>query len=75
MGYILVHGFCAQCHSPVAVNPNHCPSVMIDGKREPVCRPCIEVVNPQRIANGLEPFVIHPDAYEPLNEYEARWDG
>ena len=75
MGFILVHGFCANCGGHVSVNPNHCPSILIDGTREPICRTCVEIANPKRVANGLPPFVIHPEAYEPLDEIEARWDG
>jgi hypothetical protein len=75
MGFILLHCFCANCGSHISVNPNHCPSVMVAGKRMAVCGPCIEAANPERIANGLEAFVIHPEAYEPLDENEAHWDG
>jgi hypothetical protein len=38
--------------------------------REPICRNCVERVNPQRIKNGLEPIVPLPDAYEPVDESE-----
>ena len=50
------------------------PSVPIDpgtgmpkpgGVREPICRDCVEVVNPERVRNGLDPIRVHPDAYEP----------
>ncbi len=35
-----------------------------NGQEFPVCRECVERVNPIRIAGGLEPIVPHPDAYK-----------
>jgi hypothetical protein len=32
----------------------------------PVCRECVERVNPIRVAGGLEPIVPHPDAYKEM---------
>jgi hypothetical protein len=46
------------------------PSVVIKSSREPICSDCVERVNPIRIANGLEPIVPLPDAYEPIHESE-----
>lgn len=62
---MMVHGSCYSCHAPIAFNATWVPSIRIDGKREPVCRGCIEAANPKRKANGLPPIVIHPEAYEP----------
>ena len=45
-------------------NASRVPSMRIAGVREPFCRTCIEAANPQRIANGLDPIVIHAEAYE-----------
>jgi hypothetical protein len=39
-----------------------------DGERQPVCLACMEQVNRERVARGLEPFAIHPNAYEPEPE-------
>ena len=64
-GYMMVHGECYSCHAPLAFNATHVPSLPVDGVRQPICRSCIERANPRRIANGLQPVVIHPDAYEP----------
>lgn len=64
MGYMMVFGTCYSCKRPFSFNAEYVPSVRIDGVREPVCRTCIERVNPKRIANGREPIHIHPQAYE-----------
>ncbi len=63
MGSMFVIGPCI-CGRLMTYNPNTVPSVRIKGKREAVCRTCIERANPKRIANGLDPIVIQPDAYE-----------
>ena len=36
-----------------------------DGQREPLCRQCAARANENRVADGMEPFFIHPDAYAP----------
>ena len=71
MGYAMVISPCFGCGNLFSYNPNKVPSIR-DGKgeRQPVCRNCVERVNPQRVANGLEPIVPDPEAYEPVNEYE-----
>jgi hypothetical protein len=51
-------------------NPHKVPSIRHNGFREPVCRECIEHANPIRVKNGLEPFKIDPQAYEPIDEHE-----
>lgn len=69
MAYMLLHCACYTCRRPLTCNPFLVPSVPAHltstGEKEPVCRECIERANPQRIANGLAPIEIHPDAYEP----------
>jgi len=70
MGYVMAMGNCIACNRVIAFNPNKVPSVRVKGKREPVCRQCIERANPQRKAQGMDEFVIHPDAYEPMSEEE-----
>lgn len=64
-GWMFVLGDCYECGRPFTFNAEHVPSVVVDGQREPFCRECVERANPVRIANGLEPIVPHPDAYEP----------
>jgi len=70
MGYAICFGPCGACGTNFGYNPLAVPSFRKrpDGPREPVCKTCIERVNPQRIANGLEPIVPRPDAYEPVEE-------
>lgn len=48
-------------------NPDLVPSITIDGVRQPICQDCVERVNPRRVANGLEPIVPLPGAYEPVD--------
>jgi hypothetical protein len=64
-GYMYVLGHCYGCKRPFTFNADWVPSIRIDGVKEPICRDCVEIANPKRIANGLEPIHIHPDAYEP----------
>jgi hypothetical protein len=66
MGYAIALGPCVGCGRVFGFNPHRVPSVIVNGEREPICRDCVERSNPARIANGLEPIAILPDAYEPL---------
>jgi len=70
MGYAQVFSPCFQCEKIFSYNPHRVPSVKIEGKREPICRNCVEEANPLRIINGLPPIEINPDAYEPIHESE-----
>jgi hypothetical protein len=70
MGYAFVTSSCIGCHRLFSYNPLRVPSIRINGVREPICRTCVERVNPQRIKNGLEPIVPAPDAYDPIDESE-----
>jgi hypothetical protein len=56
-------------------NPIHVPSVRIEGKREPVCKSCIEKANVVRKEKGLELIPLLPDAYEACDECELGYDG
>ena len=72
MGYALCMSACFGCKRTFSYNPMRVPSVRdpATGSREPICRDCVERVNPMRIANGLEPIVPFPDAYEACDESE-----
>jgi hypothetical protein len=85
MGYVFVVGPCYTCGSIMTYNPVRVPSVPIDpatgepappprGIRQPICRTCCERANPERVANGLDPIVIHDDAYEPEPEENVPYD-
>jgi hypothetical protein len=68
MGYALLHAPCFGCGRIFASNPMRVPSIRVNGDRKPVCRDCVEAANPRRIANGLDPIVPLPGAYEPCPE-------
>jgi hypothetical protein len=70
MGYALCHGACIGCGRIFAFNPVRVPSIRIKGSREPICENCVRIANPRRIANGLEPIVPAPDAYDACEESE-----
>lgn len=64
MGYMMAMGPCIGCKALFSFNPNRVPSVTVGGKKEPICRNCVDRANPLRVKNGLEPIVPAPDAYE-----------
>lgn len=70
MGVVYCTGVCFGCKRLFSFNPHRVPSIPINGVREPVCRECVDRVNPQRKANGLPPIVPFPDAYDPIDESE-----
>ena len=63
-------GACLVCERGFSFNPIAVPSFEVDGVKEPICGACIEVLNEKRVALGMEPFSIRPDAYEPCDEEE-----
>ena len=70
MGFISAYSACVACGRPFHYNPFRVPSITINGTREPICEACVALVNPRRIANGLEPITPLPGAYEPADESE-----
>lgn len=70
MGYALAYGTCCSCKQTMCFNPHKVPSVRVKGVKEPVCRTCIELANPQRKALGLQEFTIQPGAYDVMDENE-----
>lgn len=72
MGYAIATSNCFGCGKIFSYNPKAVPSIRDPktGEKEPVCRACIDKVNPRRIANGLEPIVPAPNAYDPIEESE-----
>lgn len=65
MAYMAAIGPCVGCGAMFSFNPNLVPSVVVNGVREPVCRACIERVNPVRAERGLPVFNVLPGAYDP----------
>lgn len=71
MGYAIAQGACWVCGRIFAFNPLRVPSMrQEDGRREPICRSCMEKVNATRARKGLPPHPILPDAYSPIDENE-----
>jgi hypothetical protein len=64
-GYVYVYGACIGCGRYFYFSAERVPSLRINGAREPVCQACVDRVNPRRVANGLDPIVPLPGAYEP----------
>jgi hypothetical protein len=64
MSYMLAYGHCIRCGREFGFNPDLVPSIRIKGIREPICKACVERVNPIRKEKGLDPIVPHPNAYE-----------
>ena len=66
MAFLFVVCDCAACGKLVAANPSCCPSLMIKGRKEAICKSCADRWNYiHRTSQGLEPVPIHPQAYEP----------
>lgn len=65
MGGMSVFGACWACNRIFAFNPERVPCFPVEGVREPICADCMAAANEARVANGLEPWVILPGAYEP----------
>jgi hypothetical protein len=70
MGYAFCTSPCIGCGRVFSYNPVRVPSITIKGSRQPICETCVARVNPLRIANGLEPIVPLPDAYDACDESE-----
>ena len=70
MGYALATGSCLTCQQVFTFNPVRVPSFRVNGKREPLCSRCIEIINQKRVAAGVPAFVIAPDAYDACDEQE-----
>jgi hypothetical protein len=70
MGFAFCTSPCICCGRVFSYNPVKVPSMSVNGQREPVCAHCIATANPVRIANGLDPIVPLPDAYEACDESE-----
>ena len=74
MGYISCMSACYGCKRIFSYNPMRVPSIPIQGMRQPICEICVARVNPERIANGLEPIIPAPDAYTVADENELNYD-
>jgi hypothetical protein len=70
MGYALATGACLTCRRVFTFNPIRVPSFRVNGSKEPICGSCIETINRKRVAAGVQPFTISPDAYDACDEGE-----
>ena len=62
---MIAFGDCVICRNPFTYNPLKVPSTTaITGQREPICRPCMALINDRRAEQGLPPFEIAVDAYD-----------
>lgn len=61
--YAICLGPCFGCGSLFAFHPDKVPSIERNGVKQPICRTCINRINPIRERNGLEPVVPLPNAY------------
>ena len=66
-GHLFVLGPCGMCGQVFSFNAEHVPSFRPQPhrSRQPICADCVAAINPQRIANSLDPITPHPAAYEP----------
>jgi hypothetical protein len=65
---------CARCGALIwFYNPVRVPSVVVKGRREPLCRPCVEWANVERAKRGLPIWPIYPDSYDAVDEQEVPW--
>lgn len=66
MGAMFVIGDCVACKSLITFNPDHVPSLRVNGVREPLCKACFDRWNElHRVSKGLPPEPLHPEAYSP----------
>lgn len=69
--FAIVHCPCANCRAIIAVNPVHCPSLVVNGERRPLCPACFDRWNHiHKTSKGLAPVALHPDAYKAIDESE-----
>ena len=71
MGYFFALGRCICCGRRFTFHPERVPSLIVEDEREPVCRACVDKINPVRKANGLDEIVPLPGAYEPGSEEDG----
>lgn len=65
MAWVAVMGPCWSCGRIFSFSPTKVPSIVVDGVREPLCASCVDRANRLRPAEGLDPIVPLPGAYEP----------
>jgi len=66
--YVFVIGCCIACKKLIQFAPTKVPSLMVNGRREPLCRGCAERWN---ALHPEEARPIQDGAYEPQPEDEV----
>lgn len=64
MSYCFIACNCIACDALITINPTYCPSLTVNGKKEPICRVCFK--NWNEIHRPNNPLQLHPEAYQPL---------
>lgn len=71
MGYYYTKGICWLCRNPFSFNPALVPSHPDEhGVKQPICQPCLKMVNQKRAELGRTQFEMLPGAYDPMTEGE-----
>lgn len=73
MGFVQAYSPCAACGIAFFYNPMRVPSIVVNGERQPICRQCIDRINPVRLAKGLPPLEPLAGAYDAAEESEMIW--
>lgn len=63
MGFYTIFGACYSCGKMFSFHPHKVPSLSVKGERQPICKDCIDRVNPIRKEKGLPPITYSEDAY------------
>lgn len=72
MGFALMMAPCILCGRVFGFNPVRVPSVMVRGRREPVCETCHKAAQEKQRAAGVEVWPDPlPGAYEGAPEEEV----
>lgn len=66
MSYCFISCNCIACGAFITINPTYCPSLTVNGKKEPICKSCFNRWN--QIHRPNNPIDLHPEAYKPLPE-------
>lgn len=62
--YCFVIGTCCGCRAVITFDPEHVPSLRVQGERQPLCRGCHARWNEiHRTSKGLAPIAAHPGAW------------
>jgi hypothetical protein len=67
-GYVAATMPCYCCKQIFSYNPMRVPSINVNGMRQPICRPCVDLANPSRRASGL-PEIAY-DAWDESDQNE-----